>query len=1479
MRARLGTKRKGYGGTLVEYLPLLGLILLVAAAALTRYGSTVGFQQGKISQELAGLDTTGQNGPGGGGGPGGSSGSAPGGGVGGGSGAGGQPPSGNPGGNPPGSGPGVPGGPIGGGPGSGSGGFPGGGQLPPIGGNPGTGNPNVCPVPGGPAASPVAVAGLGVGNPIHVVSGNKYQAETDLATLPGELGLEFVRHYNSQYNGQNVLGFGWSHSYWVAFTRLGDKLLGIQQADGRSLRFSRDASGAYRSAAQQDGVIQAHDSGYTWTWPSGRQLHFNPNGQLTRIETAQGDAAQLTYNDAGQLTRIDDPQGRSLRLNYYTNGRLARLTDPGGASTVYSYDAQGNLSEVWRDAERVRRYRYEDPRDPHNLTGLIDERGAAYAHWAYDDQDRAILSEHAGGVERVTLRYGVNQTRVTDSQGRTSTYWTELRAGHPLVTRIDGPGCSQCSAGDVEYRYNEQLQLTRVQPRHGATQHYEYDAQGRLIAQRSVQGSASRDVLYRYSGATQQPTEILYPSLNPQGQHRLSLEYNAAAQLVALSESGWSPRPDGDYDPIERQLRLHYSDGRLVTLDGPREDVDDRLQLKYDSQGRLSELTPPDGIVQKVLAYDPYGRPTRIQRGEQSTLELSYDAQGRLQRVRQGVYDVRYAYTADGRLSAITDPDGQTTRLDYDAAGRAVALHSGQRQLQVDLDSEGLPQARRLLDARGSVLATVSYLYDAQGRLSRTDGPMGAQQYSYDDAGRLTGLETGPGQRTRFAYNDLGQLLSLTQPGDAVTRFEYDTRARLNGVTDARHNRTDYAQDDFGRVVQERGADSGAVRYSYDAASNRISRRDAQDRLTQYRYDGANRLIERRNADGTTRLRYGATSGRLVSVDSPASHDRFQYDRDGRLTGHIRELAGQRLTTAYAYDAQSGRVSQKTLPDGQVLDYHYYQTGSARGQLRAITRPGPNGPELLVGELDRDASDGETRLTYGNGLQTVVSYNALGQAEAIRTQKVLDLVYHYDSQGQLTGLDLNGRAQRFAYDPVGRLLEADTVVGAYRYQYDAVGNRTEQTHQPAQAAAEQTVYHYAKAGQGNRLLRVHKTGDAATAYRYNASGSPEQVGELRYEYNSAQRPIKVYQDKRLLAEYAYNGFGERIKKVVHSPTGKQVTYYLYDDRRLTAEADGQGRITAQYLYVDGQPVIKLEGQLAYAIHSDHLGTPRAMTAGDGQLVWAADYSPFGAARIHSATISLNLRFPGQYADTETGTYYNYFRDYDPDTGRYQTSDPIGLQAGINTYTYVANNPLAFVDPLGLDIEILIGGPYASAAYGHVALRVFGPGYDYTYDYGRYGQTWGVGGSEGEGQLRIWTDFNRYIAGENATGRTTSGYVYSTTAAQDQAAIDYFNGLIAGLQPNLSRGNYMNQYRIDNYHAANNNCTTVSLDGLEQALPADLYRAIDNSSFNQGRGLSWTQRMAFWAARNGQGISLPLDLQQAIISQGGYTTTREYRTAQ
>jgi len=111
------------------------------------------------------------------------------------------------------------------------------------------------------------------------------------------------------------------------------------------------------------------------------------------------------------------------------------------------------------------------------------------------------------------------------------------------------------------------------------------------------------------------------------------------------------------------------------------------------------------------------------------------------------------------------------------------------------------------------------------------------------------------------------------------------------------------------------------------------------------------------------------------------------------------------------------------------------------------------------------------------------------------------------------------------------------------------------------------------------------------------------------------------------------------------------------------------------------------------------------------VVWDAVYTPFGQVHSMTGTATNNQRFPGQYADAETGYSYNYFRDYDPTTGRYIESDPIGLRGGLNTYGYALNNSTRFFDPDGLEVRLIcraVRGPLGLAGLQHCFVHVSCP---------------------------------------------------------------------------------------------------------------------------------------------------------------------------
>jgi RHS repeat-associated protein len=172
------------------------------------------------------------------------------------------------------------------------------------------------------------------------------------------------------------------------------------------------------------------------------------------------------------------------------------------------------------------------------------------------------------------------------------------------------------------------------------------------------------------------------------------------------------------------------------------------------------------------------------------------------------------------------------------------------------------------------------------------------------------------------------------------------------------------------------------------------------------------------------------------------------------------------------------------------------------------------------------------------------------------------------------------------------------------------------------------------------------------------------------------------------------------------PSAQIATHFLYDpEGRLLGEYGEAGQVEREYFYLEGMPLALIAPTGIYYYHTDHLGTPQSLTDGDRTVVWQAHHDPFGQASVTTQVVVNNLRFPGQYFDAETGLHYNYFRDYDPSTGRYIQSDPIGLAGGINTYAYVGSNPLTRIDPTGncapciAIITVCVGGTlYLAAQY-------------------------------------------------------------------------------------------------------------------------------------------------------------------------------------
>ena len=195
-------------------------------------------------------------------------------------------------------------------------------------------------------------------------------------------------------------------------------------------------------------------------------------------------------------------------------------------------------------------------------------------------------------------------------------------------------------------------------------------------------------------------------------------------------------------------------------------------------------------------------------------------------------------------------------------------------------------------------------------------------------------------------------------------------------------------------------------------------------------------------------------------------------------------------------------------------------------------------------------------------------------------------------------------------------------------------------------------------------------------------------GVRTYSYDNAGRSSTISQNSIIMANL-YDGLGQRVRKSASNVP----TNFMYDEQgHLLGEYDQNNAMIREYIWL-GDRIIGMYSKdapnILLRVHTDHLGTPRAVTMEDGssrRVLWRFEGDAFGDVQPinpTSATFIMPLRMAGQYFDSEVGTSYNYFRDYNPSTGRYVESDPIGLEGGLNTYGYVGGKTITRVDRYGL----------------------------------------------------------------------------------------------------------------------------------------------------------------------------------------------------
>jgi len=596
--------------------------------------------------------------------------------------------------------------------------------------------------------------------------------------------------------------------------------------------------------------------------------------------------------------------------------------------------------------------------------------------------------------------------------------------------------------------------------------------------------------------------------------------------------------------------------------------------------------------------------------------------------------------------------------------------------------------------------------YNPLNRLIETLGGEGqSTTFGYDANGNQTAITVDPlglNQATLQAFDALNRLSTTTDADNGITSYTYDARDNLTSVTDAEGLTTMYSYDAFDRLIEQDSPDTGITSFGYDETGNRIRQTDARGVTTLYSYDALNRLTLIDYPDNTQDVTYTYDSctngiGRLCQMSDESGSTDYVYDARGNLTTQTTIRDGALHTTSYAYNGVD-QLIQMTYPSGRTIDY----SRNTLGQVDNVTTTFNSVTETVGSTLTYQPFGPMNGMIYGNNLTQTRSYDLdyrLTQLFTMNGVMHQDLQYNYNDANNITDITNNldsNRSQLLDYDMLNRLSDATGNYGDIDYAYDAIGNRLSES---IDTQTETYTYDI----NSHQLLQTQ--GSNITDYTYDAMGNTISNTEFDFSYGDNNRLKEVSILGSAVATYTYNGRGERTKK----DTNGTIVYYHYDQAgQLIAETDELGNTLNEYVYIDGQPLALISDNNIHYYLNDHLGTPQQLTDQNQNIVWQADYSPFGEANITTELVTNNLRFAGQYFDQETGLHYNYFRYYDPQLGRYITSDPIGLlrdysdpqlevaiiygaleETGFaneqlnHLYGYVGQNPLSFFDPYGL----------------------------------------------------------------------------------------------------------------------------------------------------------------------------------------------------
>jgi len=960
--------------------------------------------------------------------------------------------------------------------------------------------------------------------------------------------------------------------------------------------------------------------------PTDDTPSYNRQEQLWLRRTAEGYRLEEEIGDRQYVFAQERTNGRGdSGLGRY---RLARVEDQNGNSIRLRYDRQGNLETIFDSAGR--RLSVDTDRK-----GRITRIGGPHP----DDPDR-----------RVTL---------------------------------------------LRYRYDHEGDLVEVTDALGEPYQYEYD--DHLLVKETDRAGVS--FYFEYDGTDEEARCVR--TWGTDGIYARELSYDLDAQTTTV------------VDTRGAETVYHWNDMGLVTKEvGPKGNEE---TYTYDEDAnKLSETDPLGNTTE--YEYDDKGRLVTVTNTEGNTREVTYDEEGNMVELANEMgHTVEQSFDQRGNLTGVTDPEGGTTRYEPGRRGMPEKIIDEKGdELILEWDGEG--NLERLVDRTG---AETELEYDRLGRLvRRIDAKGGVAELHRDVLGRITAVDDAEGRRSTFRYDAAGDITAatdplgrtrtfrygpygpggvleeVTEPSRATTQYQYDNEGDLVGVEDATGRTWKFDRDEAGRVVEERDFTGRQFTYAYNPVGWLKEVTNGRGQTIQMERDAMGRLVERTYADGQTETFAYDAVGRLTEAVNDTAAVEFEYDALGQITKEVQN--GEPVE--HQYDAAGNRI-ERVSPEGRELTFDYDE----EGRLQEV-----QDPTGRLMQLHRDRLGREVRRNLPSGITTEREYSRTGELLSQRTTRpdgdrpLLQRQYTYDEAGQLQEIaDSRFGKKQFEHDVNGYLKQVTHPEGDIeRFLYDDAGNvpgapvRLDMGGGDGRAGAEPTWSPSegdGESGEDGRMIAATQVAEGWTL-SYDPDGNlirkHNEETEYRFYYDAAGRMERAKQDGEEVARFAYDPLGRRVEK----DTPDKTVTYRWDGNQLLSEQvewkqDAEGKIEAghterEYVFSGFEPLASLSEEGDQFFETDQVGVPRMAVNRNGELVWEGDFSGFGESREKLGTEDVEIRYPGQIYDDETGLSYNRFRYYDPELRCYTQSDPIGLGGGRQPHNYVPS-PTGWVDPLGL----------------------------------------------------------------------------------------------------------------------------------------------------------------------------------------------------